>query len=95
MLAYSTVPDVTQHCIVRNSTGRGVPVQCVIPSEFRRSLRVLHTRTDVRVDTRTSGDVEFLVPVSAWELGYFRGCTELVMYLHFGVFTQTLRYSFN
>ena len=43
----------------------------VPPSEFRRSLRVLHTRTDVRVDGRTSG-VEFLVPVSAWELGYFR-----------------------
>ena len=47
----------------------------VMTSEFRRSLQVLHTRTDVRVDTRTSGDVEFLVP---------RLCTELVMYLQLG-----------
>ena len=43
-----------------------------VPSEFRRSLRVLHKCTDVQVDGCTSGDVEFLVPVSVWELGYFR-----------------------
>ena len=43
-------------------------VRMVPASEFRRSLRVLHTHTDVRVDTRTSGDVEFLVLVSAWIL---------------------------
>ena len=50
-------------------------------SEFRRSLRVLHTRTDVRVDGRTSGDVEFLVP---------RLFTELVMYLQLGFSSKHL-----
>ena len=37
-------------------------------SEFRHSLRVLHTRTNIRVDGCTSGDIEFLVPVAAWNL---------------------------
>ena len=63
----------------------------VAPSEFRCSLRVLHTRTDVWVDGRTSGDVEFLVPVSAWDL-----VTSEIMHgscyvFAVGVFTKTLR----
>ena len=65
-----------------------------LASEFRCSLRVLYTRTDVRVDGCTSGDVELLVPVSAWNLVTSEFMHGTCYVFAFGVFTQTLRYFF-
>ena len=54
----------------------------------------LHTYTDVRVDERTSGDVEFLVLVSAWNLVTSEFMHGTCYVFAFGVFMQTLRYFF-